>query len=69
MFVPPAKRVKGNKFAPRAQQGHLVRIKRVGIYKMWILETDNVITTALVKFAGYSEQGKTTLLPPTNNTE
>ena len=36
---------------------------------MWILETEKVITTALVKFAKYSEQGKTTLLPPTNNTE
>jgi hypothetical protein len=44
-------------------------MKGEGIYEMWILETDKVITTALVKFAKYSEQGETTLLPPTTNAE
>jgi hypothetical protein len=64
VFIPPLKRVKGDKFAPRAQRGHLVGMEGEGIYEMWILETDKVITTASVKFAKYSEQGETTLLPP-----
>jgi hypothetical protein len=41
-------------------------MKGEGIYEMWIPETDKVVTTALVKFAKYGEQGKTTLLPPIN---
>jgi hypothetical protein len=69
VFIPPAKRVRGNKFAPRAQRGHLVGMKGEGVYEMWILETDKVIPTASVKFDKYGEQSETTLPPPTDNTE
>jgi len=69
VFIPHAKRVKGDKFAPRAQSGHLVGMKGKGIYEMWIVETDKVITTASVKFAKYGEHDETTLLPPTDDTE
>jgi hypothetical protein len=69
VFIPPAKRVKGDKFAPRAQRGHLVGMKGEGIYEMWIPETEKVITTASVKFDKYGEQSETTPPPPTDNTE
>jgi hypothetical protein len=69
VFIPPAKRVKGDKFAPRAQRGHLVGMKGEGIYEMWIPETDKVITTASVKFDKYGEQSETTPPPSTDDTE
>jgi hypothetical protein len=69
VFIPPAKRVKGDKFAPRAQRGHLVGMKGERIYEMWIPETEKVITTASVKFDKYGEQSETTPPPPIDDTE
>ncbi|KAF1936369.1 hypothetical protein EJ02DRAFT_427556 [Clathrospora elynae] len=69
VFIPPAKRVKGDKFASCTQRGHLVGMKGEGIYEMWIPEMDKIITTASVKFNMYGKQGETTPLPPTDDTE
>jgi hypothetical protein len=60
IFIPPQKRVKGDKFAPRAKQGHLVGMKGKHIYEMWLPESDKIVTTVSVKFDQYG----TTAPPP-----
>jgi hypothetical protein len=49
------KRVKGEKFEPRAIRGHLIGMVGQSMYKMWIPETDSVIVTSSVKFDKYSQ--------------
>jgi hypothetical protein len=60
IFIPLQKRVKGDKFVPRAEQGHLVGMKSKHIYEMWLPEPDKIVTTASVKFDQYG----TTASPP-----
>ena len=52
-YIPSQKRVTGDKFAPRAKKGHLVSIAGENIYLMQILETNEIITTASVRFDSY----------------
>jgi hypothetical protein len=54
--TPEQKRVKGDKFAPRAVKAHLVGMVGDHIYQMWIPDTGKIITTASVKFNGYGAQ-------------
>jgi hypothetical protein len=63
VFIPPQKRVKGDKFVPRAERGHLVGMKGEHIYEMWLPESDKIVTTASVKFDQYG----TTAPPPSTN--
>ncbi|KAF1936650.1 hypothetical protein EJ02DRAFT_479745 [Clathrospora elynae] len=53
VHIPAQKRVQGDKFAPRAERGHLVGMIGESIYLMWIPETDKIVTTASVKFDKY----------------
>jgi hypothetical protein len=62
--IPSQKRVIGDKFAPRAKKGHLVGMAGENIYLMWIPETDEIITTASVRFDSYSLPST----PPTSPT-
>jgi hypothetical protein len=64
VYILSKKRVKGEKFEPRALPGHLVGIVGELIYKMWILDADSFITTALVKFNKYGAAPLVPLLSP-----
>jgi hypothetical protein len=63
IFIPPQKWVKGDKFVPRAERGHLVGMKGEHRYEMWLPESDKIVTTASVKFDQYS----TAALPTSTN--
>ena len=63
-YIPSYKRVTGDKFAPRAKKGHLVGMAGENIYLMWIPETDEIITTASVRFDSYLSPST----PPTSPT-
>jgi hypothetical protein len=64
VYILSKKRVKGEKFEPRALPSYLVRIVGELIYKMWILDTNSFITTALVKFDKYGATLLVSLLLP-----
>ncbi|KAI1590867.1 rve multi-domain protein, partial [Pyrenophora tritici-repentis] len=61
--IPAQKRVKGDKFAPRAHKGHLVGMIGENIYQMWIPETDEIVTTASVRFDSYDSPSTPPLSP------
>lgn len=56
VHIPTAKRIKGQKFAPRAVRGHLVGMIGESIYQMWLPDEDKVITTSSVKFDKHGEK-------------
>ncbi|KAF1830687.1 hypothetical protein BDW02DRAFT_608322, partial [Decorospora gaudefroyi] len=56
--IPAQKRVRGDKFAPRAHKGHLVGMIGEHIYQMWIPELEEIIVTASVKFDSYSPRAQ-----------
>ncbi|KAA8621799.1 rve domain-containing protein [Pyrenophora tritici-repentis] len=61
--IPAQKRVTGDKFAPRAHKGHLVGMIGENIYQMWIPETDEIVTTASVRFDSYDSPSTPPLSP------
>jgi hypothetical protein len=71
VHIPAAKRIKGDKFEPRAAYGHLVSMVGESIYQMWLPEEDKVVTTSSVKWDSYDKApsaAKTmhTTPPPSN---
>jgi hypothetical protein len=49
VYIPMAKRAKGNKFEPRAAREHLVGMMGESIYQMWLPDNNKVITSTSVK--------------------
>jgi hypothetical protein len=52
------KRVTGDKFTPRAIKAHLGGLVGDRIYRLWMRETDKVVTTASVKFETYGTKDR-----------
>jgi hypothetical protein len=63
VHISAAKRVKGDKFEPRAARGHLVGMVGESIYQMWLPDDNKVITTASVKWDKYTATVPATALP------